>query len=195
MGSHGRPSVEPVRAVELHDEADLWSGNTLEVRPGGRQRKPRELGGDRSAVAGREPSGVNGGPVGGDRKRAWRVGKHVDDVDRATIEIGAEVVCVVDPHVWRPTLGVVSWGSKGMFCPRCATVTKARLLCGPPNTISRGSSPTSSVRTTRDSSSSILTMLMLSDSKLATQTSWSSRRRRRRVPAPPGSTGCAGRSP
>jgi hypothetical protein len=46
---------------------------------------------------------------------------------------------------------VVSSGSPGRFCPRCAHVTKARPSRCPANRMSRGSSPTRSVRVTRES--------------------------------------------
>ena len=77
----------------------------------------------------------------------------------------------------RPTPGVVNCGSNGTFCPRWAAVMKARLFHGPAKTMSRGSSPTSSVRTTEPARPSALcrTMLTLSDRWLTTQTSSSLR--------------------
>jgi hypothetical protein len=74
----------------------------------------------------------------------------------------------------RPTLGVVSCGSMPVFWPRCAVVTKARLLFV--KTTSRGSSPTSSVRLTNASCGTVTsTMLTLSDRWLTTHTSLSDR--------------------
>src|SRR5262245_42063488 len=81
----------------------------------------------------------------------------------------------------RPTPGVVSCGSPApgtaasdgavRCCPRCAVVMNARPAPGPANTMSRGSSPTSSVRTTRGGSDATSTTLTLSDRWLTTQTS------------------------
>src|SRR5262245_4433588 len=83
----------------------------------------------------------------------------------------------------RPTLGVVNCGSPApgtsamegsvRCCPRCAVVMNAR-AGEPANTTSRGSSPTSRVRTTRGVPTR-LTTLTLSDRWLTTQTSESSR--------------------
>ena len=77
----------------------------------------------------------------------------------------------------RLTPGVVSWGSYGTFWPRWAVVMKARLFPGPPKTMSRGSSPTSRVRTTRPLFPSWVsaTTLTLSERWLTTQTSLSLR--------------------
>ncbi len=63
-----------------------------------------------------------------------------------------------------------------LFCPRCAVVMKARrkkLLpsLGPANTMSRGSSPTSSVRRTCGGVLATSTMLTLSESWFTTHTS------------------------
>ena len=55
--------------------------------------------------------------------------------------------------------------------PRCAVVMKARFPPGPANTMSRGSSPTSSVRTTRGGVADTSTMLTLSERWFTTQTS------------------------
>ncbi len=73
----------------------------------------------------------------------------------------------------RPTPGLVTCGSPGRFCPRCAQVMKARLCAVPPKTMSRGSSPTSSVLVTCDSVTLgfTSTMLTLSERKLTTQAS------------------------
>ena len=74
----------------------------------------------------------------------------------------------------RPTPAVVSWGSPGRFWPRWAHVMKARLCALPANTRSRGSSPTSSVRTTRERVTSVgstSTMLTLSDRWFTTHAS------------------------
>ena len=73
----------------------------------------------------------------------------------------------------RGVLGVVSSGGTdaGRFCPRRAVVMKARLLPGPAKTMSRGSSPTRRVRTTRGGSEPTSTMLTLSDKWFTTQTS------------------------
>jgi hypothetical protein len=74
----------------------------------------------------------------------------------------------------RPTPGVVSCGSRPVFCPRCAVVIKARWRSGPANTMSRGSSPTSRVRTTRPRGPSPRrrsTMLTLSERWFTTHTS------------------------
>lgn len=72
----------------------------------------------------------------------------------------------------RPTPAVVSWGSTGLFCPRCAVVMKARLPPGPAKTMSLGSSPTRRVRATRgDQGREVSTMLTLSERWFTTQTS------------------------
>src|SRR5262245_46331515 len=74
----------------------------------------------------------------------------------------------------RPTPAVVSCGSPGRFCPRCAQVMKARFPELPAKRMSRGSSPTSRVRVTRErvtSVGSISTMLTLSERWLTTQAS------------------------
>ena len=74
----------------------------------------------------------------------------------------------------RPIPGVVSCGSPGRFCPRWAQVMKARLRPVPAKTTSRGSSPTSSVRVTRESVTlvgSTSTMLTLSDRRFVTHAS------------------------
>jgi hypothetical protein len=108
----------------------------------------------------------------------------------------------------RPTPAVMSCGSPApgtpamlawtRCCPRCAVVTNAR--CGlPANTMSRGSSPTSSVRTTRGFRGAVTsTTLMLSERWFTTHTSVLERTatdtgsmptatlvRRARFPAPP----------
>ena len=85
----------------------------------------------------------------------------------------------------RPTPGVVSCGSPApgtlasegsVRCwPRWAVVMKARLPPGPAKTMSRGSSPTSSVRVTRGGSADTSTMLTLSDRLFTTQTSFADR--------------------
>ena len=74
--------------------------------------------------------------------------------------------------------GVVSAAGTdaGRFWPRRAVVMKARgegavASVGPAKTMSRGSSPTSSVRTTRGGSAPTSTMLTLSDRWLTTHTS------------------------
>ena len=66
---------------------------------------------------------------------------------------------------------VVNCGSKPPFCPRCAAVMKARDLAGPANTMSRGSSPTSSVRFTVGGLAATSTMLTRSESRFTTHTS------------------------
>ncbi len=63
----------------------------------------------------------------------------------------------------RPIPGVVSCGSKGTFWPRCAAVIKAHLSFSPANTISLGSSPTSSVLCRRAGDADTSMMLTLSD--------------------------------
>ena len=71
----------------------------------------------------------------------------------------------------RPMPSVVKSASgTPLFCPRCAVVMKARLPPGPANTMSRGSSPTRSVRTTRGGLELTSTMLTLSERWLTTQT-------------------------
>src|SRR5262245_28590770 len=67
--------------------------------------------------------------------------------------------------------GVVSCGSPGRFCPRWAAVMKARLPPVLANTMSRGSSPTRSVRVTRGGLLPTSTMLIESERWLTTQTS------------------------
>ena len=72
----------------------------------------------------------------------------------------------------RPTEGVVSCGSPGRFCPRWAAVMKARERSGPAKTMSRGSSPTRSVRWTKPPLAPVsFTTLMLSERWFTTQTS------------------------
>ncbi len=72
----------------------------------------------------------------------------------------------------RPTPGVVSCGSKGRAWPRCAQATKILLPALPPTTMSRGSSPTRIVATTRAVAGSLTsTRLTLSDRWLDTH-SW-----------------------
>ncbi|TMA57360.1 MAG: hypothetical protein E6J75_07815 [Deltaproteobacteria bacterium] len=79
----------------------------------------------------------------------------------------------------RPVPSVVSCGPPAgslakRFWPRRAAVMKARSWLLPANTMSRGSSPTSSVRTTRErvtSAGSISTMLTLSERWFTTQAS------------------------
>jgi hypothetical protein len=74
----------------------------------------------------------------------------------------------------RPTPGVVSCGSPGRFWPRCAEVMKARPWLLPAKTMSRGSSPTSSVLTTCErvtSVGSMSTMLTLSERWFTTHAS------------------------
>jgi hypothetical protein len=64
----------------------------------------------------------------------------------------------------RPTPGVVSCGSRPVFWPRCAVVMNARRPPGPAKAMSRGSSPTSRVRTTWARCGTLTsTMLTLSD--------------------------------
>jgi hypothetical protein len=73
-------------------------------------------------------------------------------------------------------VSIVAW--KGVFCPRWAVVMNARTPVAPggsANTMSRGSSPTSSVRTTRGGVAPASTMLMLSERWLTTHTSVSVR--------------------
>ena len=72
----------------------------------------------------------------------------------------------------RPTPGVVSCGSKGRAWPRCAQATKILLPALPPTTMSRGSSPTRIVATTRAVAGLLTsTRLTLSDRWLDTH-SW-----------------------
>jgi len=81
----------------------------------------------------------------------------------------------------RPMPSVVSCGSPApvtaameasVRCwPRCAVVMKARFPEAPAKTMSRGSSPTSSVRTTRGGEAERSTMLTLSERWLTTHTS------------------------
>src|SRR5262245_6530951 len=81
----------------------------------------------------------------------------------------------------RPTPSVASWGSPApgtpeieasVRCwPRCAVLMKARFPPVPANTMSRGSSPTSSVRETRGGVAARSTMLTLSERWFTTQTS------------------------
>ena len=80
----------------------------------------------------------------------------------------------------REMLGDVIWGSPAPVTPaieasvrcwpRCAVVMNARESPVPAKTMSRGSSPTSSVRTTRAGEAVTSTMLTLSERWLTTQT-------------------------
>ena len=72
----------------------------------------------------------------------------------------------------RPIPAVVrSLSGTPLFCPRCAVVMKARLPPEPANTMSRGSSPTRSVRVTRGGTEPTSTMLTLSERWFTTHTS------------------------
>jgi hypothetical protein len=62
-----------------------------------------------------------------------------------------------------PSIWVSFAVSSGWFCPRRAAVMNARRWFGPAKTTSRGSSPTSSVRTTRGGVAATSTTLTLSD--------------------------------
>src|SRR4051812_26178627 len=76
----------------------------------------------------------------------------------------------------RPTPAVVSFGSEGASGPGWAGVRKARFFDGPAKTMSRGSSPTHSVRVTRGADGLLTsTTLTLSDRWFTTQTSSSER--------------------
>ncbi len=76
----------------------------------------------------------------------------------------------------RPIPDVVrSASGTAVFCPRCAVVMNARLWPGPAKTRSRGSSPTSSVRTTLGGLADTSTTLTLSDRWFTTHTSSSLR--------------------
>ncbi len=75
----------------------------------------------------------------------------------------------------RSSPGVVRLAGTGQFCPRRAVVMKARVPPGPANTMSRGSSQSSSVRVTRGGVVPTSTMETESDRWLTTQTSVSER--------------------
>ena len=70
-------------------------------------------------------------------------------VERRAAERRAERVGVEHPDVGAADARGGELRIERMFWPRCAVVMNARFRPGPANTMSRGSSPTRSVRTTR----------------------------------------------
>ena len=176
--------VDPVGAVELDDEPGLrlrgavgsWWG------AGQARRWPRPPSGTQDARGG-SSSGCRSGsrprrplPSGRHRQRARRVGEQRDDRERRAASEAPRLFGVEDPdvgaaHARRGELGIernvlaaVGGGDEGAVLP------------GPANTMSRGSSPTSSVRTTRPCGRRLSsTTLTLSERWLTTQTSLSLR--------------------
>ena len=86
-------------------------------------------------------------------------------------EVGPRLVASNTHTSARPMPSVVSCGSPGRFCPRCAAVMNARLPPVPAKTMSRGSSPTSNVCVTRGGLAPTSTTLTLSDRWFTTHTS------------------------
>ena len=120
-----------------------------------------------------EDGGVDGISVGRDRERARRFAEQREDRRGSSANASAWICRIENQTSARAMPGVVSFGSPAPVtaesegsvrcCPRCAVVMNARALDAPAKTMSLGSSPTRSVRTTCGGVVLVSTMLMLSD--------------------------------
>ena len=162
--------VDPVGAVELHDRADLRLRHACVVDVadaglGRHRREAQKLGDDRGLVAGLVTRRVHGLAVRRHRQRARRIGEQRDDVDRPAVQRVVEIVRVVDPDVGATDAGRGQLRIERDVLTAVGGGDERALAPGPANTMSRGSSPTSSVFTTREPTPSgpMFTMLTLSE--------------------------------